>query len=378
MERIYLDNAATTRLAPEVLDKMMPWLTAQYGNASSTHYEGRAARFAIESARKSVAAHIGCSPASVFFTSGGTEGNNIAIRSFVHNYRISNIITSRTEHPSVLSTVRDLQHRGQVKLSYVGLREDGSVDLCDLDRLLEAEHGRTLVTLMFANNEIGALLNLHTAGEICRRHKAFFHSDCVQGVGHYAFNLRETPVDVITASGHKFHGPKGSGILYVREGMELRGAFTGGGQERSVRPGTENVSGIVGFAEALSIAFRNMAEDSYRINEIKFRMVTALRKLGVDFNGNVTNGLYTVLSAAFPKNEMTEGLLLQLDIAGIAASGGSACSAGKGGSHVMEAIGAVGSENIRFSFSKYNTVEEIERVEAILQKCLVSELKMVF
>lgn len=374
MNRIYLDNAATTKLAPEVLEKMLPYLTANFGNASSTHNEGRIAKLAIETARKSVAANVGAKPSSVFFTSGGTEGNNIAIRGLVRDHMISNIITSRTEHQSVLATVRDLHHRGQIKLSYVAVGDDGSIDLVDLGRLLEKEHGRTLVTLMYANNEMGALLKMQLAGGICKRHKAYFHSDCVQALGHYNFSLSQMPVDVITASGHKFHGPKGSGIIYVREGLEIRSVFTGGGQEKNVRPGTENVANIVGFAEALQLATIGMPADSYHINELKFRLITILQKLGIQCNADVTDSLYTIVSAAFPKNEQTETLLMDLDMAGISASGGSACSAGKEGSHVMEAIGASKTNNIRFSFSKYNTLEELDRVEAVLKHCLIKNM----
>lgn len=374
MERIYFDNAATTCLAPEVLDAMMPFYTGYYGNPSSIHEEGRRARLAIETARKDVASLLGAKPGEIFFTSGGTESNNLAIRATVRDMHINHIITSRTEHHSVLNTVRDLHTRGQVSLSYVGLKNDGSIDLLDLDKLLEKGHGRMLVTLMHANNETGSMIDLELTGEMCRRYKAVFHSDTVQTIGHFDFDLADSKVDMLSASGHKFHGPKGTGILYIREGLEIKSITTGGGQERGVRAGTENVAGIAGFAKALDLAIGGMVTDRMHITLLKERLQAVLLKYGVHVNGSVyTDNLYTILNAAFPNNEQTESLLMELDMAGIAASGGSACSAGKGGSHVMEAIGASHNNNIRFSFSRYNTIKEVMALEAVLKHCLVNE-----
>ncbi len=370
MNRIYLDNAATTKISPHVLNSMLPWLGHQFGNPSSLYEEGRAARLAVESSRKTVAHYLGVKPAEIIFTSCGTESNNMALRSAIRSLRITHVITARTEHPAVLNTVRDMAQRGEVVLSYVALLPDGSADLHDLHRLLMDKQGKCLVTLMHANNETGMMLDLKMTGQVCEEHGAYFHSDCVQTIGHLPLDLSKLPVDMASASAHKFHGPKGSGILYVREKVGLRPFITGGGQERGMRAGTENVANIVGFASALEEAMENLATDAHHIMRLKQALKFTLSDLGCSFNGSTgEDSLFTVINAAFPRTEQTQNLLFDLDQAGISVSGGSACSAGKG-SHVMEAIGATDTVNIRFSFSRYTTLNDIEQVAAALQRLI--------
>ncbi len=369
---VYFDNAATTPIDPQVLEAMLPYLSGQYGNPSSTHGAGRMARLAVETARKKIASILNCKPQSIIFTSGGTESANMALRSAVAGVRLSNVITARTEHPCVLQTARNLHFRGQASLNYVHLNKEGEVQLTDLDHLLENTHGRSLVTLMHANNEMGAMLDLSLAQEICQRHKAVFFSDTVQTIGHYPFDLSQNGPDMISASAHKFHGPKGVGFLYIRHGLPIQSLLTGGGQEVGLRAGTENVASIVGMAKALEIASERYASDAMHISLMRFAIMEKLLSLGARINGpDNDDSLYTVLNARFPKNEATENLLLELDMAGVAASGGSACSAGKGGSHVMEAIGASDCINIRFSFSRYNTMEEVSKVSRLLEELLI-------
>ncbi len=256
--RIYFDNAATTSLDPLVLEAMMPYLTEKFGNPSSIYSYGRETRLAIETARKSVAKILNAHPAEIFFTSGGTESSNTAINAAVHDLGCRHIISSPIEHHATLHTVENLYHRGEVALSYVKLLPNGHVDLEDLEQLLAGSEEKCLVTLMHANNEVGNILDIHAVGEICKRYGAIFHSDTVQTVGHFPFDLRNTPVHFITGAGHKFHGPKGVGILYVNENVKIKPHIHGGSQERNMRAGTENLYGIVGFAKALKWPLLNM------------------------------------------------------------------------------------------------------------------------
>ncbi|RYY97532.1 MAG: cysteine desulfurase [Chitinophagaceae bacterium] len=372
--RIYLDNAATTALDPEVLSTMMPYLQTHFGNPSSIYSYGRETRLAIENARKSVAKQLGTRPGAIFFTSGGTESNNTAIAASIRDLGCRHIITSPIEHHAVLHTVEYWSRQGDVTHSFVALKECGEVDLADLDRQLaeQQEKGvRCLVSLMHANNEIGLLLPIKKVGEICQKWNAIFHSDCVQTVGHYPIRLDDLHVHFISGAGHKFHGPKGCGILYVNEEIKIQPFIFGGGQERNLRAGTENVYGIVGFAKALELAMEHYERDSAYIQELRSYMRARLEETvpGVAFNCN-GHTLYTVLSACFPKNEKTEFLLMNLDIRNICVSGGSACSSGADiGSHVMRALNRSDKYvTLRFSFSKFNTKEEIDRViETILE-----------
>ena len=289
-KRIYFDNAATTALAPDVLDAMLPYMTEKFGNPSSIYSYGRESRLAIETARKSVAKILNAHPAEVFFTSGGTESSNTAITASVRDLGCKRIITSPIEHHAVLHTVEYLRNRGEAQLSFVKLLPNGHIDLDNLEQLLAGSEEKTLVTLMHANNEIGNLLNLQAVGEMCKLYGAIFHSDTVQTVGHYPIDLRHTPVHFITAAAHKFHGPKGVGLLYINENVSIHPYIHGGSQERSMRAGTENLYGIVGFAKALELAAATYATDSEFIRSIKQYMAEQLKKKikGVGFNGDFT------------------------------------------------------------------------------------------
>ena len=366
--RIYFDNAATTRLDPEVLEAMLPYLTDHFGNPSSIYSYGRETRLAIENARKSVAKHLGVHPRNLFFTSGGTESNNTAISAAIRDLGCNHIITSPIEHHAVLHTVEHYCECNQLTHSFVRLTETGTVDYADLEKQLQeqTEAGKKcLVSLMHANNEIGVLLSIKKVGELCKTYNAIFHSDCVQTVGHYPIDLSKLHVHFISAAGHKFHGPKGVGILYVSDEVQIKPFIFGGGQERNMRAGTENVYGIVGFAKALDIAMRNYETESAYLRELKAYMKQRLQEElpGVAFN-DCPESLYTVLSVCFPKTEKSEFLLMSLDMANICVSGGSACSSGASiGSHVIHALQKEDHcTTIRFSFSKYNTKVEVDRV----------------
>ncbi len=370
--RIYFDNAATTALDPDVLEIMMPYLTEKYGNPSSIYSYGRETRMAIETARKSVAKILNAHPAEIFFTSGGTESSNTAIQAAVRDLGCRYIITSVIEHHAVSHTVSHLDNMDVVKVSYVKLLPNGHVDLDDLEKLLAAAEEKTLVSLMHANNEIGNILDIHAVGNLCKLYNAIFHSDTVQTVGHFPFDLRTTPVHFITGAAHKFHGPKGVGILYINENVRIKPFVHGGGQERNMRAGTENVYGIVGFAKALELAVQNFETDSAFIGTLKYYMHEQLKKHipGVGFNGDVLgNSLYTVLSASFPKTEKSEMILFNLDINNICASGGSACTSGADqGSHVIRAVNINPNQvTVRFSFCKHNTKAEVDAVVARLK-----------
>jgi len=367
MQRIYLDNAATTALDPQVLESMMPYLTEKFGNPSSIYSYGREGRLAIETARKSVAKILKAHPAEIFFTSGGTESSNTAINAAVRDLGCRRIITSPVEHHATLHTVEHLHHTGEAAVSYVKVLPDGHIDMEDLATILAASTEKCLVTLMHANNEIGNLLDIQAAGNLCKKHNAIFHSDTVQTVGHYPFDLRHTPVHFITGAAHKFNGPKGVGILYINENVSIRPYIHGGSQERNMRAGTENLYGIVGFAKALELATANYEEHSAAILAIKQYMAEQLRQhiKGISFNGDTFGkNLYTVLNVSFPKTEKSEMILFNLDINHICASGGSACTSGADqGSHVIRAINNDPNKiAVRFSFSKNNTKEEIDIV----------------
>jgi cysteine desulfurase len=368
MQRIYLDNAATTPLDPRVLESMMPYMQDKFGNPSTIYSYGRETRLAIEQARKSVAKILQAHPAEIFFTSGGTESSNTAIFGAVRDLGCTHIITSPIEHHATLHPVEYLEKKREVSVSYVNLKEKGHIDLADLEnQLKQLAPQKVLVTLIHANNEIGNMISLHAIGEICQQYGAVFHSDTVQTVGHFPFDLRNTPVDFITGSAHKFHGPKGVGLLYINENMKIHPFMMGGGQERNMRAGTENLYGIVGFAKALELATHEMKASSQYIKELKLYMLQQLREQfrNIEINGDpesLSND--TVLNVGFPHNEKTEMLLMNLDMAGICVSGGSACTSGaQKGSHVIQAIHPdMNLIPIRFSFSKHNTKEEIEHV----------------
>jgi len=368
MRRIYFDNAATTALDPEVLDAMMPYLTEKFGNPSSVYSYGRETKMAIENARKTVAKLLNCAPGEIFFTSGGTESSNTAIHASVRDLGCKHIITSPIEHHATLHTVESLEREGKVKLSFLKLTANGHIDLGHLEELL-AGNEKTLVTLMHANNEIGNLLKIKAVSELCEKYGAIFHSDMVQTIGHYPIDLKSFKVHFVSAAGHKFHGPKGVGMLYINEDIKINPLLSGGSQERNMRAGTENLYGIVGFAKALELAMQRYEEDSKRVSELKSYMCARLTETfpNIVCNGD-SNGssLYTVLNVSFPRNEKSEMLLFNLDMAGICVSGGSACSSGANSvSHVIKALYNGQSEQmvpIRFSFSRHNTREEVDQV----------------
>jgi cysteine desulfurase len=375
MDRIYFDNAATTALDKEVLDAMLPYMTSHFGNPSSIYSYGRESRLAIETARKTVARILNAHPGEIFFTSGGTESDNMAISTAIHDLGCRHIITSPIEHHAVLHAVEHFDHADVVTSSLVKILQDGHVDLSDLEDQLATREEKCFVSLMHANNEIGNLLDIYKAGEICKKYNAIFHSDTVQTVGHYKIDLRSKPVHFATGAGHKFHGPKGVGILYINDNIKVKPIIYGGGQERNMRAGTENVYGIVGFAKALELADANMEKESAFIQSLKTYMIEQLQQniKGVQFNGDYAGkSLYTVLNASFPKTEKSEMLLFSLDMQGICVSGGSACSSGADvGSHVIRAIN--NNPNVvpvRFSFCKYNSKEEVDAVVSKLKELI--------
>lgn len=365
MKRIYFDNAATTPLSKEVLEVMLPYLTDHFGNPSSIYSYGRETRLAVENARKSVAKQLNVKPGEIFFTSGGTESNNTAIITSIRDLGCQHIITSCIEHHAVLHTVEYYGRTNGISYDFVKLLPDGHVDLSDLEAKLVAQDKKCLVSLMHANNEIGNLLSIKAVSELCRKYNAVFHSDCVQTVGHYPLDLASIDIDFISAASHKFNGPKGVGVLYVNGNLDIKPLIYGGGQERNMRAGTENVYGIVGFAKALELAMQHYEEDAGYIRSLKDYMIKQLEQEipEVRFNGDYNgSALYTLFNASFPKTEKTEMLLFNMDINGICVSGGSACSSGANqGSHVISAISDDDSRvAVRFSFSKYNTKEEID------------------
>jgi len=371
MQRIYFDNAATTPLAPEVLEAMMPYLTEKFGNPSSIYSYGRETRLAIEQARKSVAKNLGAKPAEIFFTSGGTESSNTVLNAAITDLGCKHIISSPIEHHATLHTVTHLAKLHNLKLSFVQILPNGHIDMDHLAALLAATTEKTIVTIMHANNEIGTMIDIAAVGQLCKQYGAYFHSDTVQTVGHFPFELSQLPVDFITGAGHKFHGPKGAGILYINENVKISPLVHGGSQERNMRAGTENLYGIVGFAKALELATEKHDEERAYIQSLKQHLHDQLiaKIPSVSFNGDpFGRSLYNLLSVNFPKNEKTEMILFNLDMHHVCASGGSACSSGaQQGSHVINALNK-GSEivTVRFSFSKQNTIAEIDQVVTAL------------
>ena len=365
---VYLDNAATTPMDPEVLEAMTPFMLEHFGNPSSTHAHGRRVRAAIESARKKVAELLNCTPGEILFTSGGTEADNAILTGAVHTYGIRNIITSPIEHHAVTHTLEHLQQNNNLTIHHVNLDEKGHVDMKHLETLLQ-NNEQALISLMHANNEIGNLLDIQTTGELAQKYNGYFHSDTVQTVGHYRHDLKKMTVHGMTAAAHKFHGPKGVGFKYLRKDKKILPFVYGGSQERNMRGGTENVYGIIGLAKALEIAYRDMDEHMRYIKALKARMIEKLRAAipGIGFHGDsadLERSLYTVLNVSLPEADENNMLLFNLDLQGISVSGGSACSSGATqGSHVLGAL-YPGSKRgaVRFSFSKFNTPAEIDFV----------------
>jgi cysteine desulfurase len=376
--RVYFDNAATTALDPEVLKEMYKVMEAQFGNPSSIHSHGREVRTLIERSRKTVANLLHTSPAEIFFTSGGTEADNTAIRCGIIDHKLTHAITTKLEHHAVIHTLQSMEKSGIIKLSYVDVDCKGNVDYNHLETLLK-DNERSFVSLMHANNELGTITDIERVGDLCEAYNAIYHSDTVQTMGHYKHDLSKLKLHFMVCAAHKLHGPKGVGFLHVNHKVKINPMIYGGAQERNMRGGTENVYGIAGLAKALELAYSEMDAHQAYIQDIKSYMMAKLQQeiAGVAFNGETapSKSLYTVLNTSFPEMEMADMLLFNLDIAGISASGGSACSSGSDiGSHVLTAIGASADRpSVRFSFSKYNTKDEVDYSVAKLKElCMVS------
>lgn len=375
---LYFDNAATTPLDEEVFEAMLPYLKEHFGNPSAIHSMGRQTRSAIEKTRKVIAQHLNVSPSEIFFTSGATEANNMALLGAVRDLGVKRIISSPTEHHCVLHTLEHLAQAWNVEVKTLPLSEWGRVDLAVLEEWITSDENRvpTLVSLMHANNEIGAMLPFKKISQLCTENGIYLHSDTVQTFGHYTFDLQRTPVDFLSASAHKFHGPKGVGFLYINSRLHISPMIFGGSQERNMRAGTENVAGIVGLGKAVEVAYTHLEEDREYVTALRNYLAEQLEQRfpQLIFNTDWKNSsLYTVLNVAFPPVYKTDLLLMNLDIAGICASGGSACSSGvEQRSHVLQAINVpTDCVAVRFSFSKKNTREQVDellqRLENILQ-----------
>ena len=365
---VYFDNAATTPLAPEVLDAMLPYMKEHFGNPSSIHTHGRKTKSALEKARKKVAELLNTSPSEIFFTSWGTEADNFAIMRSIDTFGLTHAITSPLEHHAVLHTLEYLEKTGKIKLSLINIDERGNLDHDHLQQLLE-NNPRSLVSIMHGNNEVGNLSDMERIGALCREHKALYHSDTVQTMGHYVHDLQKLEVDFLVGSAHKFHGPKGIGFLYVNANSKIQPMIHGGAQERNMRGGTENLYGIIGLATALELAYQDMAEHRAKVEKLKSRMIEQLKQkvAGVGFNGesaDLDKSLYTVLNVCLPPNDGGDMLVFNLDINQISASAGSACSSGSDvGSHVLQALKRPKERGaVRFSFSRYNTAQEVDYV----------------
>jgi cysteine desulfurase len=375
--KVYLDNAATTPLDPQVYEAMQPYLKDGFGNPSSTHAFGRVSKSAIEAARKKVAELLNTSPGEIFFTSGGTEADNTSLSGLIRRYDIKNVITSPIEHHAVLHSLEFFESIGLIKIQFLDVDENGNINKDQLVDLLK-EKKDNLVSLMHANNEIGNLIDLEEIGQICKEHKALFQSDTVQSMARYVLDLKKVNINAVLGSAHKFHGPKGIGFMYINSSTRIPPYILGGGQERDMRAGTENVYGIVGLAKAMEIAYDQLSANRKHIESLKSRMIKGLKKIikDVKFNGlseDIEGSLYSVLSVSLPPSDKNEMILFQLDLNGVAASGGSACGSGAlKGSHVINALKADNERTtIRFSFSKFNTTEEVDYTLNKIQEILL-------
>ena len=377
MNRIYLDNAATTQLDTRVIDVITDSMGTIYGNPSSIHQFGRSAKSKIERARKNIAKLFNAKASEIVFTAGGSEADNMIIHNAVTNLGVKRIISSRIEHHAVLHTLEAVESKYNTEILYVNLLDNGSVDLNHLELLLKSSNEKALVCLMYVNNEIGNILNVDSVGVLCEENNAYFHSDTVQALGHYNVDLSQLKIDFAVASAHKFHGPKGVGFAYFKKGFGIEPILTGGSQERGARAGTENVHGILGMEKALELVYENIDKDIEYIKDLKYYFKDELERNipGVLFNGNPDdsdNNAYCLLNVRFPGNNPM--LLFSLDIKGVAASGGSACQSGSNkGSHVLNAVLSKDEAiktSIRFSFCKHNTKEELDSVLEILLDAL--------
>lgn len=382
MQKVYLDSAATTQPRPEVIAKMQDALANFYGNPSSTHSFGRAAKTQIEKARKTIAKQLNASPSEIIFTSGGTEADNMILTSAVVDLGVKHLVTSRIEHHAVLHTVEALQETHGMRVSYVNLDEFGSPDIEDLKSILHAATEKTLVSLMHVNNEIGNMIDIDAFAAVCKEYQVYFHSDTVQSVGHWEWDLAKTPVDFLTAAAHKFHGPKGVGFAFIRKNIPLKPMIHGGEQERGFRAGTEPFHNIVGLEEAFVLAYENLEQERSYVNELKSYFIERLKTEipGVKFNGHsadASKSTYTLVNVCLPLSlEKGALLLFQLDLKGISCSKGSACQSGSDtGSHVLNEIlkqEDLDKPSVRFSFSKFNTKAELDYVVECLKEYVES------
>jgi cysteine desulfurase len=367
MKSVYLDNAATTPMDARVIEVMHQSMQENFGNPSSTHQFGRKAKNVVENARKNIAKEFNTTAAEIIFTAGGTEADNLILYNAVTNLGVTRIISSKIEHHAVLHTVEFLQKEYKIHLDFVNVHSNGTINEDHLEELLQGSDEKTLVSLMYINNEIGTILPWKRIGTLCRKYNALFHSDTVQAIGHYAIDLQEVPIDFITASAHKFHGPKGVGFAYFKKGFGIKPMLHGGDQEKGARSSTENVHSILGMEKALILATETLEEDKVQMNSLKSYFIDELKKIHADirFNGNSSDleqSSCTILNVLLPvKNEL---LLFSLDLHGIAVSGGSACQSGSNkGSHVLNELLAEKDEeltSIRFSFSRNTTKDELD------------------
>lgn len=382
MQNVYLDNAATTKVRDSVIEKMNEALANQYGNPSSTHAFGRPAKSAIEKARKSIAKVLNAHPSEIIFTSGGTEADNMIIRSAVRDLGVSTIITSKIEHHAVLHTAEEIAKDYNIQIRYVDLDKGGNPDLEHLEALLKADDSKKLVSLMHINNEVGNMIDIEAISKLCRENDVLFHSDTVQSIGHYHWDVKETPVDFMTAAAHKFHGPKGVGFAFIRKNTGLNPLIFGGAQERGLRAGTEPLHNIIGLEEAFMTAYEHLDEEKAHIEDLKEYFIERMAEEipEVKFNGYCADperSTYTIVNACLPfDDEKSLLLLFHLDLKGIACSKGSACQSGSDkGSHVLNEILSVEDlkkPSLRFSFSFYNTREEIDYVVNVLKEFAAS------
>lgn len=375
MQKIYLDNAATTPMSEEVIQVMVAVMQNTFGNPSSTHQFGRSAKAKVEQSRKQIAKHFNVTASEIVFTAGGSEADNLIITNAVFNLNVKRIITSKIEHHAVLHTIDAIKKQQTLQVDYVNLTDDGVIDYKHLEQLLLNSDVKTLVSLMYINNELGTILDIDLVSKLCQNNKALFHSDTVQGIAHFKIDLQKTPIDFITASAHKFHGPKGVGFAIIKKGFGIKPILLGGEQERGARAGTENVPSIIGMEKALTLMLDNLEEEQNYITELKQYFIKQLQIQipEIKFNGvsgDIDKSSYIILNIRFPKE--IPMLLFSLDLKGIAVSGGSACQSGSNkGSHVLNAI--LNEEealktSVRFSFSKYNTKEELDYTIEVLKE----------
>ncbi len=377
LKKVYLDNAATTKVREEVISKMQLALVDCYGNPSSTHSFGRSAKTAVETARKTIAKYLNAHPSEIIFTSGGTEADNMIMRCAVRDLGVKTIITTKIEHHAVLHTAEDLVKEHGIDVQFVSLDAFGNPDLAHLERLLEADDQKKLVSLMHVNNEIGNIIDMMAVSHICSRHGALLHSDTVQSVGHFEWDLQETPVDFLTAAAHKFHGPKGIGFAYIRKNSGLKPFISGGSQERGFRGGTEAFHNIVGLEQAFIAAYDHLESERAYVTDLKKYFIERIKNDIPDavFNGHsgdLEKSTYTLVNVRLPiDSQKALMLLFHLDIKGIACSKGSACQSGSDkGSHVLVELLSeeeLQRPSLRFSFSKYNSKEELDYVLAVLK-----------